>query len=140
MAPSASEAAAKAGSGEGTIGWKLVRADRRALLGRFPPTYRNVVADHVTLAKADEDAPLPQENQAEVVGRADDGRGVEALAVRLGGTTERPDGGTYHITWSLEPGREARESNDVLAAQGWVALDAPIRVMLQPTRWPTNRY
>ena len=136
MPPSASEAAASAGSGESTIGWKLVRADRRALLARFPPVYRNVVADHVTLARAAEDAALPQENEAEVVGRTDDGRGVEALAVRLGGTTERSDGGTYHITWSLEPGREARESNDVLAAQGWVALEAPIRVTLRPARWP----
>lgn len=136
MAPSTPEAAAKAGDGEGTIGWKLVRADRRALLRRFPPVYRNVVADHVTLAKAAENAPLPPESEAEVVGRTDDERGVEALAVRLGGTTERPDGGTYHVTWSLEPGREARESNDVLAAQGWVALDEPITVTLRPARWP----
>ena len=136
MAPSASEAAAEAGSGESTIGWKLARSDRRALLRRFPPAYRNVVADHITLARAAEDAPLPRESEAEVIGRADDGRGVEALAVRLGSRTERPDGGIFHITWSLEPGREARESNEVLAEQGWVALEAPIQVTLRPARWP----
>ena len=135
MAPSAQQAAAQAGDGPAVIGWKLVRADRRALLRRFPPLYPNVVADHITLARAAEDAPLPEENQAEVVGRADDGKGVEALAVRLGGTTDRPDGSTYHITWSLSPGREARESNDVLAALGWTALDAPIPIALQPARW-----
>ena len=33
--------------------------------------------------------------------------------------TDRPDGSTYHITWSLGPGRKARESNDVLRDQGW---------------------
>ena len=137
MAPTAHEAFDTAGEGESTIGWKLKRAQRRALLGRFPPKYRNAIADHVTLrTRAAPDAPLPQETEAKVIGRADDGRGVEALAIRLGGTSERPDGGTYHITWSLEDGRDARESNDVLAGRGWVALDEPIAITIQPARWP----
>ena len=65
------------------------------------------------------DAPLPPEADGEIVGRADDGSGVEAMVVRLGGTTDRPDGSTYHITWSLADGRRAKESNDVIAARGW---------------------
>jgi hypothetical protein len=135
--PSASEASAKAGKGDGTIGWKLDRGQREELLRRFPPKYRNVVADHVTLrTKAARDAPLPQENEGEIVGRADDGKGVEAMAVRIGGTTDRPDGSIYHITWSLEDGRRAKESNDVLAEQGWVDFDEPVPVKLQPARWP----
>ncbi len=40
--------------------------------------------------------------------------GVEAMVVAIDGTTDRPDGSTYHITWSLGDGRRARESNDVL--------------------------
>ena len=47
----------------------------------------------------------------------------------------RPDGSTYHITWSLGPGREARESNDVLRDQGWDHLSAPIDVTLEPARF-----
>lgn len=137
MAPSAHQAYEAAGEGESTIGWKIKRAQRRALLKAFPPKYRNTIADHVTLRTgAAPDAPLPQENEAEIVGRADDGRGVEALAVRLGGTSERPDGGTYHITWSLEDGREAVESNDELGKQGFVELDEPVPIVLQPARWP----
>jgi hypothetical protein len=137
MAPSAQEAAAQAGSGDGTIGWKLDRGERAKLLERFPPRYRNADADHVTLrTKAARDAPLPQENAGEMIGRADDGRGVEAMVVRIAGTTDRPGGGTYHITWSLDDGRRAQESNDVLAAQGWVELGEPVPVTLQPARWP----
>ncbi len=135
--PSAEEAFASGGEGESTFGWKIARAQRRELLRRFPPTYPNIIADHVTLrTKAAPDAPLPQETEGEVIGRADNGRGVEALAVRIGGTSDRPGGGTYHITWSLEDGREARESNDVLAEQGWVALDTPVPIKLRPARWP----
>ena len=136
MAPSAQQAAAQAGRGPVIIGWKLDRGQREALLRRFPPRYSTIDADHVTLARAAKNSPLPQENEAEIVGRADDGRGVEAMAVRLGGTTDRPDGSIYHITWSLEDGRRARESNDVLAAQGWVPFDEPVPIRLQPARWP----
>ena len=137
MAPSAQQAAALAGDGDIVIGWKLDREQRKELLQQFPPTYRDVDADHVTLrTRAAEDAPLPQETDGEIIGRADDGRGVEAMVVAIGGTTDRPDGSTYHITWSLEPGRKAQESNDVLAARDWTAFDLPMPVKLEPERWP----
>jgi hypothetical protein len=74
----------------------------------------------------------PTETAGQVVGEADDGAGVQALVVAIGGTTERPDGGTYHVTWSLATGREAKESNDVIRAHGWRRLDAPIPIRLEP--------
>jgi hypothetical protein len=137
MAHSASEAAARAGKGDSVIGWKLDRGQRKELLQQFPPRYRNVDADHVTLQTGSaEDAPLPEETGGEIVGRADDGDGVEAMVVAIGGATDRPDGSTYHITWSLEPGRKAQESNDVLAARPWHEFDLPMPVKLEPGRWP----
>ena len=133
MAPSAQDAAALAGRGDKVIGWKLDRDQRRELLQQFPPKFRNVVADHVTLrSDAADDAPLPQESDGEIVGRVDDGRGVEAMIVRIGGTCDRPDGSTYHITWSLEDGRRARESNDVLAREKWMMFDLPMPIRLEP--------
>jgi hypothetical protein len=137
MAPSAQQAADRAGEGDSVIGWKLDREQRKELLQQFPPRYGNPDADHVTLrTEAAEDSELPEEMLGEIVGRADDGRGVEALAVSIGGTTHRPGGGTYHITWSLGPGRKAQESNDVLAASGWSAFDLPMPVKLIPSCWP----
>ena len=106
------------------------------LLDRFPPKYENVVADHVTLeVGATPETPLPRKSQAQVVGRADDGRSLECLVVQLDGTTDRPDGSTYHITWSLGPRRKARESNDVLRDKGWEALPKPIDIELEPARF-----
>jgi hypothetical protein len=136
MAPSAQEAAALAGRGDTVTGWKLDRDQRVELLQQFPPKFRNVVADHVTLqSSAADDAPLPQETEGEIVGRVDDGHGVDAMIVSIGGTTRRPDGSTYHITWSLEDGRKARESNDVLAREKWVMFDLPMPVRLLPSRF-----
>lgn len=121
----------------GTVtGWKLPRDARETLLQRFPPKYENVVADHVTLrVGATPSTPLPRKPGAQIVGRADDRESLECLVVELDGTTDRPDGSTYHITWSLGPGRKARESNDVLRDQGWETLPAPIPLELEPTRF-----
>ena len=121
----------------GTVtGWKLPPEEREQLLARFPPKYANVIADHVTLrTDATSATPLPRKADARVVGRADDGESLECLVVALGGTTDRPDGSTYHITWSLGPGREARESNDFLREQGWEHLPAPIDIELEPARF-----
>lgn len=123
--------------GNSVIGWKLDRSQRSELLRRFPPRYAEAVADHVTLsAKVARDSRLPEEISAEIVGRSDDGRGVEAMVIRLGGTTHRPDGSTYHITWSLEQGRRAVESNDVIARHGWSDIEPPVPVAMQPERFP----
>lgn len=121
----------------GTVtGWKLPADDRAMLLERFPPKYENVVADHVTLqVGATPQTPLPRKPEAQVVGRADDARSLECLVVQLDGTTDRPDGSTYHITWSLGPGRTARESNDVLREKGWEGLLQPIDIELAPARF-----
>ena len=118
------------------IGWKLPRDEREALLRRFEPAYANVVADHVTLrVGADPDTQLPREVDARIVGRADDGDSLECLVVEIDGSTDRPDGSTYHITWSLGDGRKARESNDVLRERGWQHVDTPVPVTLEPARF-----
>jgi len=54
----------------------------------------------------------------------------------INGTVDRPDGSTFHITWSLDKGREARESNDVLEEYGWTRLGEPIAINVEPARWP----
>ncbi|MDQ2649338.1 MAG: hypothetical protein M3Z03_07280 [Actinomycetota bacterium] len=136
MAPSAAEAVLRKGDGRDVIGWKLDRAQREELLERFPAVYGEVVADHVTLAaRAAHDAPLPEETEGEIVGRADDGEGVEAMVVAISGTTDRPGGSTYHVTWSLAAGRRAKESNDVIAEHGWEPFEQPIALTLIPARF-----
>jgi hypothetical protein len=56
------------------------------------------------------------------------------MIVALDGTTTRPDGGTWHVTWSLAEGRSARESNDLLADNGWEPLDGG-QLRLTPAVW-----
>ena len=123
---------AKPGS---VIGWLLADEDREKLLAQVPPTYEKIVAHHVTLQTNAEREPLPPAVKAQIVGRTDDGEGVEAMVVAIDGSTDRHDGSTYHITWSLGDGRRARESNDVLRDRGWDDLDHPIPIRLEPGRF-----
>ncbi len=123
--------------GRSVVGWKLDPAQRDELLKELNPRYGKVIADHVTLAaNVARDTPLPEGVTAQAIGHIDDDRGVEALVVAIAGSTDRPDGSIYHITWSLGPGRRAKESNDVLANGPWRPLREPIPLSLSPARWP----
>lgn len=116
-----------------TIGWKLTRECRAALLDELLPTYARVIADHVALAVDGTEVPLPVANPV-IIGRSDDGKGVEAMVVALDGSTARPDGKVWHVTWSLADGRTARESNDVIATGCWTEI-APRALVLEPAAW-----
>ena len=119
------------------IGWKLDRLQRAELLERFPPRYRDAIADHVTLKSNSERDDLPGPVASAIVGRADDGDSLECMVVTINGTIDRPDGSTFHITWSLDKskGRQARESNDVLKQRGWSNLPEPLPIKLEPARF-----
>jgi hypothetical protein len=118
------------------VGWLLDPDARPSLLASLPPRYARVVAHHVTLKFDDRSATAPDDTVGQIVGEADDGAGVQAMVVRIAGDVARPDGGTFHITWSLAEGREARESNDVIAERGWRAFDRPLPVRLLAKRAP----
>src|SRR4051812_45324175 len=88
------------------IGWTLDPGERDALLKEIPAAYPDVLADHVTLiGRAPASARQPTRVDAEVIGSVDDGDGLQALVVEINGSSRRPDGGTYHITWSLDKKR-----------------------------------
>lgn len=119
-----------------TLGWKIEPACRERLLALFPPRYERTVADHVTraFAHSPDASPPPGIAHARVVGHVDDGSGVEALVVAIDGCTARPDGGTWHVTWSLAGERAAKDSNVVLAEQGWSPCEGGT-ILLRPAVW-----
>ena len=115
------------------VGWKLDCQQRDALLELFPPLWPDVIADHVTL-ESGADPALPGEVRATIVGEVNDEEGLQAMVVAIDGSTDRPDGSTYHITWSLDRarGRKPVESNKVIAERGWTALPKAMPITLEP--------
>lgn len=122
---------------KGYVGWALSDRTRAQLLKKFPASYELVIAHHVTLkfgVTAEE--PLPTATQGVIVGVADNGEGVQALVLRIDGTSARPGGGVYHITWSLGTHRKPVESNQVIASQGFTPVHPAIRIPLVPMFFP----
>jgi hypothetical protein len=119
------------------VGWALPGAERARLLALFPPAYPDLVADHVTLAHGvGRGHPLPAARRARVVGAVDDGAGLQALVVEIDGATRRPDGSTYHLTWSLDRarGRRSVQSNDAIRNLGWRPVP-PVEIEIVPRRF-----
>ena len=104
---------------------------RKLLLDLFSPQFPEVIAHHVTHQFPDE-YPPPSRALVEVIGYASDER-IECLVVKLDGVIERPSGGVYHITLSLdrEQGAKPVHSNEVLRA-GWTPLINPVPISVQP--------
>src|SRR5215216_5632157 len=101
-------------AGKCFIGWTLSPEQREMLLRTFPPAYPDVIADHITLdGNADPQSAPPDHAEVTVIGEIDDGDGLQALVAEVNGSTSRPDGGTFHITWSLDRkrGRRPVQSN-----------------------------
>jgi len=84
--------------------YQLSSTEQQRLLSQFPPKYSKTYADHVTVQFGGTQVALPTPaEKMEIIGRADDNHGLEAMVVRINGGLERSDGEIYHITWSLDP-------------------------------------
>lgn len=123
--------------------WQIGEAERQRLLALFPPSYPDVVAHHITYHYGSDELPLPA--HMEIVGHTDNGHGVEALVVAVynldqhgevisGGGHTRRDGGTYHVTWSIDrdAGCRSAHSNRAIADMGFTALASPIPFLAEP--------
>lgn len=113
----------------GYTGWEISGHARSILASQFPPRFSEFIGHHITHkfgVKSNE--PLPQADDIQVVGYACNEEGLEALVVSIDGSTTRPDGKTYHITWSLDrdAGFKPVQSN-ALTASGWTPVN-PINI------------
>lgn len=117
----------------------LPETERQRLAKIFKPRYAEFLGHHVTekfgVPKGTEAPPQPVKFR--VVGEVDSRDGLQALVVSVDGSTERPDGGTYHITWSLDrdAGYKPQHSNDLIKAtevdliRGMIFFDAKSEVL-----------
>jgi hypothetical protein len=109
---------------KGYIAFEVSDKSRTELSAIFRPIYSKWIGHHVTYKFGTTDA--------KVIGYANSGDGVECLVVKINGTSVRPDGGTYHITWSLSANRKPVESNNLLKDKGYTVLVNPIDIQVVP--------
>lgn len=114
-------------------GWLIPEHERSKLLAIFNPKYPRVYAHHITLQyDVPPDEPPPTLTRGKIIGYADDGA-IEALVVSIGGTPIRPDGETYHITWSLIRGlRHPMNSKELIRDGGYIKFLHPKMIDIVP--------
>lgn len=117
------------------IAFELHKKSRHQLAQHFVPKFPEFIGHHVTYKFGiPPRTRLPHVPEtAFIVGYVEDVKGLEALVVNINGTTTRPDGKVYHITWSLdrEAGFKPVHSNNLLSYTKPRIID-PIKIILTP--------
>ena len=119
---------------ESYTAYVLDDASRELLAKRFPPKYPEFIGHHVTVQfGVPAETTPPAEADLKVVGYKDSGDGLEALVVSVNGSTDRPDGSVYHITWSLDRSKyKPVDSNKLLAGAVKYTLIRTVPIQVTP--------
>lgn len=79
--------------------------DRDKLAERFPPKFPELIGHHITHrfgVRPDPDTAYGTSVSVMLIGYSCNEGGLEAFTVSVNGSTHRPDGKIYHLTWSLD--------------------------------------
>lgn len=98
----------------------------------FNQDYPDFIGHHITVnfgVQANAEIP-PETDDIYVIGVASQD-GVQALLVSIDGNVERPNGGLYHVTWSIDKskGKKPVDSNKIIHRAKTVA---PIKIKATP--------
>jgi hypothetical protein len=99
---------------------ELTAESRERLLAAYPPKFKQVIADHITVrydVSRANGLPLAP-TSIRVLGYVSD-ESLECIVVAVDGQYTRVDNLVYHITLSKQQDRQAKESNDLIASQSW---------------------
>ncbi len=93
-------------------GWMIDAQDRAKLMRQFPPLFEVEVVSHVTQSVSrDSKVEFPIDAKIVIYDMivAD---GMQIALVSVNGKTTRPDGETYHITWSHKKDLAPKQAKD----------------------------
>lgn len=115
-------------------GYELINNSRNLLTEVFPPKYPTFLGHHITetFGVSSDYPPPPYPHEVKVIGYLDDGEGVEGLLVSVDGNVNRPKGGKYHITWSIDKskGKKPVDTNNLVDEPEM--LTKPIQIEVIP--------
>lgn len=113
-------------------GYLLSDDSRELLASIFPPKNPTWLGHHITeVFGVQANHPAPEEPEiVQVIGYAEQD-GIEGFLVSIDGNTQRPKGGLYHITWSIDKskGRKPFHTNKII---GDAERISPINISVTP--------
>lgn len=111
-------------------GYEIEAGSRQKIMDLFPPKYPDVLGHHITEkfgVKNPEEVP-EQPERVFLVGYIDNGEDVEGFLVEVDGTVNRPSGGKYHLTWSIDRSNGAKPVHTNNHVDDAVMLKHPIEI------------
>jgi len=96
--------------------YELTEICRNRLLSEYPPSFDNIICNHVT-HKFPSTSPPPPITCAQVIGYyINHEHGIDCLVVKIDNDIKRSDGNLYHITLSMDSSKNAvaAKSNELL--------------------------
>ena len=124
---------------KGYIAYVLSEKSRKSVLQEFPPLFDKFFAHHVTYQfGVSHTTPLPdQPTSVKLVQEViDEELNVQCFVVEVNGSTRRPDGGTFHLTFSLDPAvSKPKDSNQAIenaVRNGTLDNITPVEIIAVP--------
>lgn len=109
-------------------GYEIVNAN--VLKAFLPPKFDKVAVHHITYEFPSNTMP-PNVNSI-VLGEYFSNEFIEAATVLVDGSSIRPDGGTFHITWSYDPNNAKPVDSNKLIKNGTGRKLVPVKVDVIP--------
>jgi hypothetical protein len=112
----------------------LTEKSKKKLFFLYPPKYPDFIGDHITekFGIDSEKDNIPKTPKlVEVIGYIDNEDGIEGFLVEINGNSQRPSGGKYHLTWSIDrsKGYKPVSTNDYI--DNAININ-PIRIEVMP--------
>lgn len=114
-------------------GYLLSENDRNKLASLFPPKNPTWLGHHITETfGVDANHPPPKKPSSVMLIEYLEEDGIEGFLASVDGTVNRPSGGKYHLTWSIDKGkgRKPVDTNNIVD-QG-KKLSKPIPLNVEP--------
>lgn len=98
--------------------------DRNKILSKFKPKFPEIILHHITYNGPKDEIPELTDD-FEIVGYSMVD-GLEAFVIAINGDINRPDGGIYHTTFSIDrdKGFKPVHSNDVIKNNGFEKINS----------------
>lgn len=113
-------------------GWDLSILSVMTIKRSFKTVHPDFIGTHITYMFG-KDSEVPDDADIFIVGQCvtDD---IQCFVVEVDGSTKRPDGKIYHITWSIDKSKGAApvKSNAALASVGYETIPEKIKIRAYP--------
>lgn len=116
-------------------GWLLDESSKTQIKNIYGQAHPDLIGHHVTFMFG-KDSVVPKEAKLQLIGHCITEK-IECFVVEVDGSMVRPDGGIYHLTWSLDKSKGAKpvDSNKAIENNGFEHFEHALPLKTTPKKF-----